>query len=67
VIAPSFTSRDIARLPDLPPEPRRAFGRIAEVVERAVFGGRPVAEAEWAACRQAYTEFAFAGAWAAAG
>jgi hypothetical protein len=65
VIGPSFTSRDIARLPDLPPEPRRAFGRIAEVVERAVFGGRPVAQVEWADCRQAYTDFAFPDAWAA--
>lgn len=65
VIGPSFTSRDIARLPELPPEPRRAFGRIAEVVERAVFGGRDIAQAEWADCRQAYTEFAFPDAWGA--
>ena len=65
LIAPSFTSRDIARLPDMPPEPRRAFGRIAEVVERAVFAKRPIVAADWALCREAYTGFAFPDAWAA--
>ena len=32
-VRPSFTSRDIAALPELGPEPRAAFSLIAGVVE----------------------------------
>lgn len=64
-IRPSSTSRDIAALPDLPPEPRAAFALIAQAVERAVFGGRPLDAAAWAACRDAYGALARPEAWAA--
>jgi hypothetical protein len=53
-IGPSFTSRDIAALPDLPPEPRAAFHLIAQVVERALFGVGSVDAHAWAGCRDAY-------------
>ena len=43
---------------------RPAAPAIAAVVERSFFGGRPVDEAGYAACRQAYTAFALPGAWA---
>lgn len=62
-IRPSFTSRDIAALPELPPEPRAAFRLIAEVVERALFGGRPVDADGWAACRNAYAALVRTEAW----
>ena len=65
-IRPSFTSRDIAALPDLPPEPRAAFGLIAGVVERGLFGGRPVDAQAWGACREAYGALARPEAWMAA-
>jgi hypothetical protein len=65
-IVPSLTSRDIAALPGLPPEPRAAFQEIAGIVEKAVFGGRPVAEAGWMRCRGAYERFAFSPAWGVA-
>ena len=62
-VRPSSTSRDIAALPSLPPEPRAAFGDIARVVERAVFGGRPVDADAWRACRQAYGSLVRPEAW----
>lgn len=65
VVRPSSTSRDIAALPDLPPEPRAAFGDIAGVVERALFGGRPVDAEAWRACRRAYGALVRPEAWLA--
>ncbi len=62
-IRPSFTSRDIAALPDLPPEPRAAFAMIAKVVERALFGGRQVDAQAWRACRDAYEALVRPEAW----
>jgi len=67
LIAPSLTSRDIARLPEIPPAPRSAFGKISDVVEHAVFGRRPVDEPGWIACRDAYALFAFPDDWEGAG
>lgn len=66
-IRPAFTSRDIAALPELPPEPKGAFARIAAVVERALFGGREVDAAAWGACRDAYGALVRPEAWLAAG
>lgn len=63
-VAPSLTSRDIAAMPELPEQARPAFGEIAEIVERSLFGGRPVTVGGWSACRQAYERLIFAGAWA---
>jgi hypothetical protein len=64
LVQPALTSRDIASAPDLPDEPRRAFQSIVLLVERSLFGGRPLARPDWERCRSAYEEFAFAGAWA---
>jgi hypothetical protein len=63
LIAPSLTSRDIARLPEIPTAPRSAFNKISDVVEHAVFGRRPVDEPGWIACRDAYATFAFPDGW----
>jgi len=63
LIAPSLTSRDIARLPEIPAAPRSAFSKISDVVEQAVFGRRPVDEPGWIACRDAYALFAFPEDW----
>jgi hypothetical protein len=62
-IRPALTSRDIAALETLPPAPKAAFTRIAQAVERSLFGGRPLDAAGFAECRSAYEAFAFEGAW----
>jgi hypothetical protein len=64
LVRPAFTSREIARLEDLPPAARATFSHVAEVVERSFFGGRDVDAASFAECRRAYEAFAFPGAWA---
>lgn len=64
VVRPALTSRDIARIEAMPGPARSAFSRIAEVVEKSFFGGRPVGQAEFAECRRAYEAFAFAEGWA---
>lgn len=63
VVRPALTARDIARLDALPGEPRGAFARIAEVVERSFFGGRAVDADDFRAARADYEAFAFSGAW----
>jgi hypothetical protein len=63
LVKPALTSRDIAGLDALPESARPAFARIAEVVERSFFGGRPVAAADFQSCRHDYEAFALAGAW----
>lgn len=62
-VRPALTSRDIARLEVLPGEPRTAFARIAEAVERSFFGGRPVGRDDFARARSDCEAFAFSGAW----
>jgi hypothetical protein len=63
LVRPALTSRDIAALADIPGGPRSAFARIAMMVERSLFGQRPLAEGDWRDCRSAYEEFAFAEGW----
>ena len=63
VLRPALTSRDIAALPVIPDDPRSAFARIVERVERSLFARRPLVQEDWAQCREAYERFAFAGAW----
>lgn len=63
-VQPALTSRDIAASPDLPPPARPAFTAIAEVVERSLFGGRPVDQPAWTQCRRAYESLVFADTWA---
>jgi hypothetical protein len=62
-IRPALTARDIAALDQLPPTPREAFTRIAQAVERSLFGGRPLDKEGFAECRSAYEAFAFEGGW----
>jgi hypothetical protein len=64
LVRPALTSRDISGLSALPEAARRAFGGIAQVVERSHFGGRPVDKDDFAACRDAYEAFAFPEVWA---
>lgn len=63
LVRPALTSRDIAALDALPASARPAFAAIAQVVERAFFGGYPVAPDDFARCRQDYEAFALPGTW----
>lgn len=62
-VRPALTTRDIASLDELPENARPAFGSIAKVVERSLFGGAPVDAGDFAACRQAYEDFALPSGW----
>ncbi len=64
LVRPAFTSREISLLDEIPASARPTFTAIAQVVERSLFGGRPVDAAGFAACRKAYEDFAFPEAWA---
>lgn len=61
----SLTTREIAALAGLPEAARPAFIRIGEVVERSLFGGRPVDAGDFADCRRAYEAFALPDGWRA--
>lgn len=63
LVRPALTSRDIAALEGLPRAARPAFALIAEVVERSLFGGRPVDAEAFGRCRGAYEQFALPGVW----
>ena len=64
VLRPAYTSRDLASLEAMPAPARTAFALIADVVERSLFGGRPVDADHFAICRQAYADFALPERWA---
>ncbi len=62
-LRPSLTSRDIARFEGarfegLPDAARDIFGRIVADVERSLFGGAPLAQADWVRARGDYADFA---------
>lgn len=59
----SLTAREIAVSPALPEGARPAFAGIARVVERGLFGGRPVDGEDFVACRAAYEAFALPEGW----
>jgi len=63
LVRPALTSRDICGLEAIPGRPRSAFARIAAMVERSLFAGRPLAAGDWTDCRAAYEEFAFTEGW----
>jgi hypothetical protein len=63
LVRPALTSRDLARAEGVPAPARSIFARIAAVVERSLFGGRPVLAPQWAECRAAYAEFAEPRSW----
>lgn len=57
-LEPSSTAREIAQLAALPDKTRKAFGIIADRVERSLFALRPLGLADWQAARSAYADFA---------
>ena len=58
VVRDAMTSREIGRLSILGEAARAGFGRIAALVERAAFAGRPVSEAEYEEARGLYAQLA---------
>lgn len=60
-LEPSSTAREIASLPALPERARKAFGVIADRVERSLFALRPLDLPDWQAARTAYADFAVTG------
>lgn len=63
LVRPALTSRELAASTAVPVRARDLFAGIARLVERSLFGGRPVGEPDWLEARDAYREFALAGAW----
>jgi hypothetical protein len=63
LVRPALTSREIAASQGIPSRARELFAAIARLVERSLFGGRPVGEKDWLEARGAYSDFALAGAW----
>lgn len=57
-LRPSWTSRDIARIEALPDAARTVFGRIVADVERSLFAGHPLGQADWTRARADYAGFA---------
>ncbi|WP_206362093.1 DUF4129 domain-containing protein [Sphingomonas montana] len=62
---PSLTSRELASAPLLPAAVRASFAGIAMLVERSLFGGRPVADDDWQSARAAYADLALPRQWRA--
>lgn len=60
LIDPSSTAREIASEQALPEAARRAFGAIAERVERSLFALRQLSSDDWQVARDAYAKFALA-------
>lgn len=57
-LRPSLTSRDIAAFETLPDAARTVFRRIVADVERSLFAGNPLGEADWTRARADYAGFA---------
>ncbi len=62
-VRPALTSRDIAKLDQMPGRAQEAFARIAARVETSFFGGRPVGRDDFAQARVDYEAFAFSDGW----
>jgi hypothetical protein len=63
LVRPALTSRELAAAEALPPPARSLFARIAGLVERSLFGGRPVEASDWTAARTAYADLVLPGTW----
>ena len=63
LVRPALTSREIASAEGLPRRAGELFAGIAGLVERSLFGGRPVGESDWLKAREQYSNFALAGSW----
>ena len=66
LVLPALTSREIATLDALSPPARRIFSHIAMIVERGVFGGRPLTAEDYAEARRSFEQFTVPHAWQAA-
>jgi hypothetical protein len=58
VVRRADTSRDIARADALPPSARGVFAGIVAAVERSLFGGAQLGQADWDRARADYAGFA---------
>lgn len=65
LVRPALTSRELAGSQGIPFRARDLFAGIAGMVERSLFGGRSVGEADWVQAREAYSGFALSSAWRA--
>ena len=57
LVRPALTSREIAAAEGMPTSARELFAMIAGLVERSLFGGRPVDGNDWTTARAAYAGF----------
>lgn len=65
LVRPALTSRELSASDGIPAAARDLFAAIARLVERSLFGGRDVGQADWDKARTAYADFALARAWQA--
>jgi len=65
LVRPALTSRELAGADAIPGPARDLFSGIARLVERSLFGGRPVNAEDWGSARAAYADFTLPGAWRA--
>lgn len=63
LVRPALTSRELARSEGIPGRARNLFSKIASLVERSLFGKRPVSKDEWLEARQSYSDFVRPAAW----
>jgi hypothetical protein len=63
LVRPALTSRELAAAEALPPPARSLFARIAGLVERSLFGGRPVEAGDWTEARSAYADLVLPRTW----
>ena len=64
-VRPALTSREISAAEVIPNQARGLFTGLVSLVERSLFGGRPVGEEDWTTARAAYADFALPQAWRA--
>lgn len=65
LVRPALTSREIGSADAIPAQAREIFVGIVQVVERSLFGGRPVGCDDWRSARAAYANFVLPRAWRA--
>lgn len=61
-LASSLTAREISSLEGVSSAARKALSPINALVEKGIFGAKPLGASDYASAREAYTEFAFGGA-----
>lgn len=62
-VKPALTARELAAATIFPAPVRERFAAIALLVERSLFGGRPVDADDWQTARARYAELALPRAW----